>query len=146
MSSSTSGVVNGGISSWYADDGLPAAVREPLAGDASADVVIVGGGYTGLWTAYYPKQAAPFLRITVLEQKFCGYGAPAATAAGSTNGIAGRDRYARLHGHEARVRLQRAMNDTVDEVIRAAEARTSTPTSQGRGCSKWRARPRRRPG
>jgi hypothetical protein len=30
-----SGVVNGGISYWYADDGLP-AVREPLSGDASA--------------------------------------------------------------------------------------------------------------
>ncbi|MDN0194207.1 FAD-dependent oxidoreductase [Streptomyces sp. S.PNR 29] len=57
MSSSTSGVVNGGISFWYADDGLP-AVREPLAGDTSADVVIVGGGYTGLWTAYYLKKAA----------------------------------------------------------------------------------------
>ena len=52
MSSSASGVVNGGISFWFARDGLP-AVREPLTGDASADVVIVGGGYTGLWTAYY---------------------------------------------------------------------------------------------
>ncbi|WP_395574259.1 NAD(P)/FAD-dependent oxidoreductase [Streptomyces sp. BK79] len=122
MSSSTSGVVNGGISFWYADDGLPAVVREPLPGDASADVVIVGGGYTGLWTAYYLKQAAPFLRITVLEQKFCGYGASGRNGGWLYNGVAGRDRYARLHGHEAAVRLQRAMNDTVDEVVRAAGA------------------------
>ncbi|WP_405768102.1 FAD-binding oxidoreductase [Streptomyces sp. NBC_00080] len=122
MSSSASGVVdgvvNGGISFWYADDGLP-AVREPLAGDASADVVIVGGGYTGLWTAYYLKKAAPFLRITVLEQRFCGYGASGRNGGWLYNGVAGRDRYAKLHGHDAAVRLQRAMNDTVDEVVRA---------------------------
>ncbi|MGW2821504.1 NAD(P)/FAD-dependent oxidoreductase [Streptomyces sp. NPDC001443] len=117
MSNSGGSVVNGGISFWYADDGLPAR-REPLAGDASADVVIVGGGYTGLWTAYYLKKAAPFLRITVLEQKFCGYGASGRNGGWLYNGIAGRDRYAKLHGHEAAARLQRAMNDTVDEVVR----------------------------
>ncbi|MDN3023443.1 FAD-dependent oxidoreductase [Streptomyces sp. S.PB5] len=119
MSSSERAVVNGGISFWYADDGLP-AVREPLGGDAGADVVIVGGGYTGLWTAYYLKKAAPFLRITVLEQKFCGYGASGRNGGWLYNGIAGRDRYAGLHGHEAAVRLQKAMNDTVDEVVRIA--------------------------
>ncbi|GGS18353.1 FAD-dependent oxidoreductase [Streptomyces aureoverticillatus] len=111
--------MNGGISYWYADDGLPAA-REPLSGDTTADVCVVGGGYTGLWTAYYLKKAAPFLRITVLEQKFCGYGASGRNGGWLYNGIAGRDRYARLHGHEAAVRLQQAMNATVDEVIRAA--------------------------
>ncbi|MEU1298914.1 NAD(P)/FAD-dependent oxidoreductase [Streptomyces shenzhenensis] len=120
MSSSASGAVNGGISFWYADDGLP-AVREPLSGDASADVVIVGGGYTGLWTAYYLKQAAPFLRVTVLEQKFCGYGASGRNGGWLYNGVAGRDRYAKLHGHEAAVRLQRAMNDTVGEVVAVTE-------------------------
>ncbi|WP_392965965.1 NAD(P)/FAD-dependent oxidoreductase [Streptomyces sp. LN245] len=119
MSSSASKVVNGGISFWYADDGLPAP-REPLPGDATADVVVVGGGYTGLWTAYYLKKAAPFLRVTVLEQKFCGYGASGRNGGWLYNGIAGRDRYAKLHGQEAAVRLQRAMNDTVDEVVRVA--------------------------
>ncbi|MGW5655831.1 NAD(P)/FAD-dependent oxidoreductase [Streptomyces humi] len=121
MSSSASSVVNGGISFWYAHDGLP-AVREPLAGDASADVVIVGGGYTGLWTAYYLKKAAPFLRVTVLEQKFCGYGASGRNGGWLYNGVAGRDRYAALHGREAAVRLQQAMNETVDEVVAVTRA------------------------
>lgn len=116
-----SGTVNGGISFWYADDGTPAP-REPLTGDATADVCVVGGGYTGLWTAYYLKKAAPFLRITVLEQKFCGYGASGRNGGWLYNGIAGRDRYAKLHGHESAVRLQEAMNDTVTEVIEAARA------------------------
>jgi glycine/D-amino acid oxidase-like deaminating enzyme len=131
MSSTGSGTVNGGISFWYADDGLPEA-REPMSGDATADVVIVGGGYTGLWTAYYLKKAAPFLRVTVLEQKFCGYGASGRNGGWLYNGIAGRDRYAKLHGHEAAVRLQKAMNETVDEVVRvAAEEGIEADVHQG---------------
>lgn len=114
-------VINGGISFWYAQQGLPAP-REPLPSDAAADIVIVGGGFTGLWTAYYLKKAAPFLRITVLEQKFCGYGASGRNGGWLYNGIAGRDRHARVHGHEAAVRLQKAMNETVAEVVRVAEA------------------------
>ncbi|MGV9311819.1 NAD(P)/FAD-dependent oxidoreductase [Streptomyces sp. NPDC003691] len=112
----SAGTVNGGISFWFAQDGL-AAPREPLPGDGTADVCIVGGGYTGLWTAYYLKKAVPFLNITVLEAAFCGYGASGRNGGWLYNGIAGRDRYARRHGHESAVRLQRAMNDSVAETI-----------------------------
>ncbi|MCX4691905.1 FAD-binding oxidoreductase [Streptomyces sp. NBC_01408] len=114
--------INGGISFWYATDRTAPATppRAPLTSDATADVVIVGGGYTGLWTAYYLKSSAPDLRVTVLEQKFCGYGASGRNGGWLYNGIAGRDRYAALHGHEAARRLQLAMNDTVTEVIDAA--------------------------
>ncbi|MFF8280188.1 NAD(P)/FAD-dependent oxidoreductase [Streptomyces lateritius] len=114
-----SSTVNGGISFWYAQEGTPAP-REPLPRDTTADVCIVGAGYTGLWTAYYLKKAVPFLNITVLEAKFCGYGASGRNGGWLYNGIAGRDRYAKLHGHDAAVRLQQAMNDTVTEVIRVA--------------------------
>ncbi|MGW7455331.1 NAD(P)/FAD-dependent oxidoreductase [Streptomyces sp. NPDC054787] len=111
--------INGGISFWYATDHTTPRTppRAPLTAHATADVVIVGGGYTGLWTAYYLKQAAPDLRVTVLEQKFCGYGASGRNGGWLYNGIAGRDRYAALHGHPAARRLQQAMNDTVTEVI-----------------------------
>ncbi|MFG3347222.1 NAD(P)/FAD-dependent oxidoreductase [Streptomyces sp. NPDC048018] len=108
--------INGGISFWYAQEGAPAP-REPLTGDTTADVCIVGGGYTGLWTAYYLKKAVPFLDITVLEASFCGYGASGRNGGWLYNGIAGRDRYAEQHGHEAAARLQHAMNATVTEVI-----------------------------
>jgi glycine/D-amino acid oxidase-like deaminating enzyme len=123
--------VNGGISFWYAQTGVPTP-REPLPGDTTADVCIVGGGYTGLWTAYYLKKAVPFLRITVLEQKFCGYGASGRNGGWLYNGIAGRDRYAKLHGRDAALALQRAMNETVDEVVRvAAEERIEADIHMG---------------
>lgn len=114
--------INGGISFWYATDETATdhPPRTPLTGDATADVVIVGGGYTGLWTAYYLKTGAPDLRVTVLEQKFCGYGASGRNGGWLYNGIAGRDRYAALHGHQAAQRLQHAMNETVTEVIDVA--------------------------
>ena len=65
---------NGDISFWYADIGLPYR-RAPLAGDRTADVAIIGAGYTGLWTAYYLKRQAPHLRIVVLEAEIAGFGA-----------------------------------------------------------------------
>ncbi|EFG65081.1 NAD(P)/FAD-dependent oxidoreductase, partial [Streptomyces sp. SPB074] len=114
-------VVNGGISYWWAREGLPAP-REPLDGDTRADVAVVGGGYTGLWTAYYLKRALPYLDVVVLERSFCGYGASGRNGGWLYNGIAGRARYARLHGRDAAVRLQRAVNETVAEVVRTTEA------------------------
>jgi glycine/D-amino acid oxidase-like deaminating enzyme len=46
-----------------------------LDGSVAVDVVIVGGGYTGLWTAIALKDADPSLEVAVLEQKVVGYGA-----------------------------------------------------------------------
>ena len=70
----TLGVPNGGVSFWYTQIGLPEP-GPPLAGDLECDVCIVGGGLTGLWTAYYLAKADPALRIAVLEAEFVGYGA-----------------------------------------------------------------------
>jgi glycine/D-amino acid oxidase-like deaminating enzyme len=47
----------------------------PLEGERRADVAIIGGGYTGLWTAYHLKAAQPSLEVAVLEQEVAGYGA-----------------------------------------------------------------------
>lgn len=111
------------LSFWHdtvPDDLTP---RPALAGDLDVDVAIVGGGLTGLWTAWYLSQRDPSLSIAVLEKHIAGFGAsgrnggwcsalfPASTA-----------KLAKLHGREAAVALRRAMIDTVDEVGRAAEA------------------------
>src|SRR5438552_12306627 len=57
---------------WLEDPYTPGPA---LDGDCSVDVAIVGGGFTGLWTAYFLKRAEPALRIAVVEQEVVGYGA-----------------------------------------------------------------------
>lgn len=51
---------------WLADAG-PVEPAPPLEGEATADVVIVGGGYTGMWTAWHLLEAAPDARIVLVE-------------------------------------------------------------------------------
>jgi glycine/D-amino acid oxidase-like deaminating enzyme len=47
----------------------------PLDTDRDADILIVGGGYTGMWTAWHAHQLAPDARIVVLESEpVCGRG------------------------------------------------------------------------
>jgi glycine/D-amino acid oxidase-like deaminating enzyme len=66
------------LPSWWLEDAL-AREGHPrpapaLAADATADVAIVGGGYTGLWTALALREQAPDLGITLLEVEICGHG------------------------------------------------------------------------
>ena len=119
--SEASRVPNGDVSWWWRDLGGIPAPRAPLAGDLDADVAIVGAGYTGLWTAYYLKHAQPDLRVVVLEQRFAGFGASGRNGGWLTNTVTGgRERYAETHGRDAAIAQQRALNDTVDEVIAVA--------------------------
>jgi len=46
-----------------------------LSADLDVDVAVVGGGFTGLSTAYHLKKAAPGLRIALLESEVIGFGA-----------------------------------------------------------------------
>src|SRR3954453_12053861 len=48
---------------------------EPLIGVHQTDICIVGGGYTGLWTALRIKALDPSVSVTVLEADICGSGA-----------------------------------------------------------------------
>lgn len=113
---------NGGISFWYRQTGLPTP-RDPLPGPREYDVCVVGGGFTGLWTAYYLKKARPGLRVAILEKEFAGFGASGRNGGWLSARLAGsRQRYARAHGTAAVIELERAMIDTVDEVIGVAAA------------------------
>ena len=46
----------------------------PLSKDTEADVVILGGGYTGMWTAWFLKEREPGLDVVLLEADICGGG------------------------------------------------------------------------
>ena len=68
-----------------ASPGAPVEPRAPLAGDASADVVVVGGGFAGMWTAWLLREAEPEARVDPARGGGLRSRArPAATAASST--------------------------------------------------------------
>ncbi len=46
-----------------------------LTGRLDVDVAIVGGGYTGLWTAYQLRRAEPSIKVAVIEREVIGFGA-----------------------------------------------------------------------
>ncbi len=113
------------LSLWW--DTLPAELRTPLGlplgADISADVAIVGGGFTGLWTAYYLAKADPTLRIVILEAEQAGFGASGRNGGwASALFPASLDALARASSRDAAVRMKRTMNASVDEIGRVAAA------------------------
>jgi glycine/D-amino acid oxidase-like deaminating enzyme len=67
-------VAPGSEPSWWLQEAPPDPAQPPLEGDARADAAVVGGGYTGLWTALALKERDPALDVRVLEAEHCGFG------------------------------------------------------------------------
>jgi glycine/D-amino acid oxidase-like deaminating enzyme len=111
------------LSFWH--DTVPGNLTpgEPLPGDIEADVAIVGGGLTGLWTAYYLHRADPALRIVICEREIAGYGASGRNG-GWCSALfpASLARLERMSDRAGAIAMQRAMHETVDEVGRVAAA------------------------
>jgi len=109
------------VSFWH--DSVPddLAPRAALPGDIDADVAIVGGGLTGLWTAWYLLERDPTLSIVVLEKEIAGFGASGRNG-GWCSALFPRSTASleRAHGREAALAMRRAMIATVDEVGRVA--------------------------
>ncbi|MCK4176878.1 NAD(P)/FAD-dependent oxidoreductase [Aciditerrimonas ferrireducens] len=109
-----------GLSYWFDSLGEPLVVRPRLPGPLDVDVCIVGGGFTGLWTARSLLRAQPDLRVVVLEAEVCGFGASGRNGGwASALFAASPGRLARLHGLEAMHRMRRAMQASIDEIDKA---------------------------
>jgi len=111
------------LSFWHATVPGSLEPREPLPGDREVDVAIIGGGLTGLWTAWYLLQRDPALRIAVLEKETAGFGASGRNG-GWCSALFPRSTSSleKAHGRDAAIAMRRAMVATVDEVGRAAAA------------------------
>lgn len=103
---------------WWS--GLPsdlAAARPALPGDASADVAIVGAGFTGLWTAYHLAMLDPALRVLVVDAATAGAG-----ASGRNGGWCSAllpvswDQIGRQYGADAARRFQSAVDQTLVDI------------------------------
>ncbi len=110
-----------GLSFWHdtaQDDLTP---RPALGSDLEVDVAIIGGGLTGLWTAWYLGERDPSLSIAVIEKEIVGFGASGRNG-GWCSALFPRSTASleKAHGREAALAMRRAMIDTVDEVGRVA--------------------------
>lgn len=116
-------VADAATTSLWLDQVGPVQIRPPLQGDVDVDVAIVGGGYSGLWTAYYLHQIDPTLRIQIIEKHYCGFGASGRNGGWAVGELAGSfDSYAKRSSHQEALRQSRAAFDSVDEIGRVAEA------------------------
>ena len=111
------------LSLWLAT--LPGGLepRPALDGDTAVDVAIVGGGFTGLWTAYYLTERDPSLSIMVIERDICGFGASGRNGGWVVGELAcDLAGYARHSGYDAARRLMGYVHGSVDEIERVVAA------------------------
>jgi glycine/D-amino acid oxidase-like deaminating enzyme len=108
--------------SWWLREALAAEPPEaagaapPLSGSRTADVVIVGGGYTGLWTAWRLTELEPGARIVIVEADICG-GGPSGRNGGFVTGW--WDELPTLverYGRGGALAIARAVDDAVDSI------------------------------
>jgi glycine/D-amino acid oxidase-like deaminating enzyme len=97
-----------------AEDSPPPA--PPLEGESRADVAIIGGGYTGMWAAYFLTERAPGSRVVLLEQDICG-GGPSGRNGGFVHGWWEDLPYlVRRYGHDAGLQIAREADEVVDGI------------------------------
>lgn len=113
--------INGKLGFWMS--GLPTQAprksSEPL--PRSTDLAIVGGGYTGLWAAYFYKKHNPDKNVTILEAEHVAYGASGRNGGWVSSLVPGnRARFAAHspRGKDASVALQREFIDSVPEILK----------------------------
>jgi glycine/D-amino acid oxidase-like deaminating enzyme len=90
----------------------------PFAGAASTDVVILGGGYTGLWTAMRLVELDPAATVTLVEADICGGGPSGRNGGFVTAWWDELPTLVRLFGDAEALRTARVAADAVDQVGR----------------------------
>ena len=108
---------------WLETAGDDLTPRPQLAGSAEADVVVLGAGYTGLWTAYYLLKTNPHLNVAVVEKEIVGFGASGRNGGWCSSKFPVTPAMLEhRYGRDAARSLMLAMNDSVDEVARICES------------------------
>lgn len=110
------------VSFWLEDAGDDLTSRPALQRSAEVDVAILGGGYTGLWTAYYLLRSNPRLRVAVVEREIAGYGASGRNGGWcSPRFPLSAGAMTRRWGADAARAVILALQDSVNEIQRVTE-------------------------
>ena len=88
--------------------GLDDTLAPALNRSVSADIAIIGGGLTGLWTAIRILEADPGQKVTVLEADICGSGASGRNGGQIHSWFESLDRLTSVTGPEEALRLAHA--------------------------------------
>jgi glycine/D-amino acid oxidase-like deaminating enzyme len=106
-------------------DGLAGSLapRPALPGDRSCDVVVVGAGFGGLWTAYALATTAPHLDVVLIEAEIAGYGPAGRNAGFVSAGMAAEPHVLeRTHGLDAVRRTERTVIEAIAAIGDVVEA------------------------
>jgi len=96
-----------------ADEADPSPLPPPT-DDAAYDVIVVGGGYTGMWTAYFLTETDPSIRVAILEQDICG-GGPSGRNGGFLHGWWDQlPLLEELHGPDGAMEVAHAADESVE--------------------------------
>lgn len=90
----------------------------PLRGAQRAQLAIVGGGFTGLWTAILAKQQQPGLDVVLLEADVCGAGASGRNGGCALTWSTKFFTLQRLYGEAEALRLVAASEQAVLDIER----------------------------
>lgn len=107
---------------WLENSGDDLNPRPTLSQSTDVDVAILGGGYTGLWTAYYLLRSDPGLKVAVVEKEIVGYGASGRNGGWCSSKFPVTPRMLEHRfGRERARALMLAMNDAVEDVSRVCQ-------------------------
>lgn len=88
-----------------------------LVDDLKVDVLIIGAGYTGLWTALEIVESSPGTRVAVVDKEFVGFGASGRNGGWCSSILPmDLDRLATRHGADSAHGLQQMMFDVVHDI------------------------------
>lgn len=97
--------------------------RKPISKNDSFDVVVIGAGFSGLWSAFHLKQFQPNLKIAILEKEYVGFG-----ASGRNGGWASAEyptssnRLIKENGLKSYKNLRTAITKSIDEIGEIAKS------------------------
>jgi glycine/D-amino acid oxidase-like deaminating enzyme len=118
---------------WLETSGDDLTPRPALQHSIDVDVVVLGAGYTGLWTAYYLLKANPDFKVAVVEKEIVGFGASGRNGGWCSSKFpVTPGMLERRYGQAAARALMLAMNDSVNEIARVcAEERIDAQFHKG---------------